>query len=46
VSFDYRITDAEDNLLAEGHTLHACVNREGKPVRISGILAKALSLEG
>ncbi|MCP4230226.1 MAG: acyl-CoA thioesterase [bacterium] len=45
VSFDYRIADAEDNLLAEGRTLHACVNLEGKPVRIKGILAKALDLD-
>lgn len=44
VSFDYRITDAEDNLLAEGRTRHACVNPEGKPIRISGILADSLNI--
>ncbi len=44
VSFDYRITDTDGKLLAEGSTLHACINPEGKPIRISGILAEALNV--
>jgi len=44
VSFDYRMTDTDGNLIAEGRTLHACINPEGKPIRISGKLAEALDI--
>jgi acyl-CoA thioesterase FadM len=31
--FDYRVTSAEVPI-ADGHTLHACVDRRGKVVRL------------
>ena len=34
IKFDYRIfSEDEKTLLAQGHTKHACLNREGKVVR-------------
>jgi len=44
IEFLYEIYDDGDTLLTEGKTAHACVNDEGKPVRISGVLAKALEI--
>lgn len=35
VRFDYRVVREEDDaLLAEGHTVHACIDREHKPRRL------------
>lgn len=35
VRFEYRVIRPEDGeLLAEGHTVHACVDREHRPVRL------------
>lgn len=34
VRFDYRITNQENILLVQGHTIHACLDREGKLVRL------------
>ena len=40
IKFDYRIFDqADDKLLARGHTKHACVNREGRVVRPPDFMA-------
>jgi acyl-CoA thioester hydrolase len=32
--FDYRITDQENGLIAEGYTVHACLDTEGRLVRV------------
>ncbi len=32
--FDYRILNQENELLAQGHTIHACLDGEGKLVRL------------
>jgi acyl-CoA thioester hydrolase len=32
--FDYRITDQENGLIAQGFTVHACLDREGRMVRL------------
>ncbi len=45
LSFTYKLEDDEGNLLAEGETLHACINAEGKPIRISGKLADSLDID-
>jgi len=34
--FDYRITNQENELLGQGYTVHACLDREGKLVRLPG----------
>jgi acyl-CoA thioester hydrolase len=40
--FDYRILSQENELLVEGYTVHACVDREGKIVRLPDVLYQAL----
>lgn len=40
--FDYRI-DSAGAVVAEGFTLHACVDREGKPTRLPAELRRLLS---
>lgn len=32
--FDYRITNQEKELLVQGYTVHACLDRDGKLVRL------------
>jgi acyl-CoA thioester hydrolase len=32
--FEYRIVNQENDLLAQGHTIHACLDRAGKLVRL------------
>jgi acyl-CoA thioester hydrolase len=32
--FDYRILNQENELLVEGHTVHACLDKEGKFARL------------
>ena len=44
--FGYRITrEADDALIAEGHTLHACVNDEGKVTRFPQAIRQLLRSE-
>lgn len=47
LTFRYRITREPDNeLLATGSTLHACVDRSGRPVRMPKVLIDALTGAG
>jgi acyl-CoA thioester hydrolase len=32
--FDYRITDQENGLIAQGFTVHACVDKDGRMIRL------------
>jgi acyl-CoA thioester hydrolase len=32
--FEYRIKDKESDLIAEGYTIHACLDRDGRLVRL------------
>jgi acyl-CoA thioester hydrolase len=32
--FDYRITDQENELIAQGYTVHACLDKDGRLVRL------------
>ncbi|HMK65496.1 MAG TPA: thioesterase family protein [Thermodesulfobacteriota bacterium] len=32
--FDYRITDQENGLIAQGFTVHACLDKDGRMVRL------------
>ena len=34
IRFDYRVVSEDGNLLVSGHTVHACVNSNQKPMRI------------
>jgi acyl-CoA thioester hydrolase len=34
VRFDYEVTSEDNNLLVNGHTIHACINSDNKPVKI------------
>lgn len=46
VRFCYRITrEADDGLVAEGHTLHACVDDEGKITRLPQEIRQLLRAE-
>jgi acyl-CoA thioester hydrolase len=40
--FDYRILNQGNDLLVEGYTVHGCVDREGKIVRLPEALYQAL----
>jgi acyl-CoA thioester hydrolase len=40
--FDYRILNQGNELLVEGFTVHGCVDREGKIVRLPEVLYQAL----
>jgi acyl-CoA thioester hydrolase len=40
--FDYRILSQGNELLVEGYTVHGCVDREGKIVRLPEVLYQAL----
>lgn len=41
--FDYRILNQESQLLMEGYTVHACIDQEGKIVRLPEVLYRVLS---
>lgn len=44
--FDYRVIREEDErLLAEGHTVHACIDRDHKPVKLPEPLLRLLEAE-
>ena len=45
VVFEYRLLDEDGRVLAEGHTEHGSVNRDGRPVRLSPDLVAALAPE-
>ncbi len=45
VVFGYRLRNEGGDLLAEGHTEHGSVNRDGRPVRLSPDLIEALAPE-
>lgn len=40
--FEYRIVREDGELLATGHTVHACVDRDGKVQRMPAALVEAL----
>ena len=40
--FDYRILNPEKDLLVQGYTVHACLDREGKLVRLPDALIPLL----
>lgn len=42
VRFDYRILNPEKDLLVQGYTVHACLDREGKLVRLPEVLTPLL----
>jgi acyl-CoA thioester hydrolase len=42
IRFDYRILSQGNDLLVEGYTVHGCVDREGKIVRLPEVLYQAL----
>ena len=42
IRFDYRILSQGNELLVEGYTVHGCVDREGKIVRLPEVLYQAL----
>ncbi len=43
--FDYEVYDDSGRLLAEGHTVHACLNSEERPTRLPGALKRLLQGE-
>ena len=43
IRFNYEVVDAEDKLLVSGHTVHACLNSDLKPVRIPTDLKEVIS---
>ncbi len=46
VRFEYRIFDEKGRLLVSGHTVHACLNADKKPVRIPQKLKEIIENEG
>jgi acyl-CoA thioester hydrolase len=47
VEFTYEVRrDGEDAILCTGHTLHACVNREGRPTALPEDVVKLLAPRG
>jgi len=42
IRFDYRILSQGNELLVEGYTVHGCVDRDGKIVRLPEVLYQAL----
>ncbi len=45
VRFDYRVFDEKGRLLVTGHTVHACLNANQKPVRIPAKLREIIALK-
>jgi acyl-CoA thioester hydrolase len=44
VRFAYEVRrESDDTLLATGHTLHACINRAGKPTRLPAPVVRLLA---
>ena len=47
IRFEYKVHKVgSDEVMALGHTVHVCVNREGKPTRAPDWLMKALEAAG
>lgn len=47
LTFSYEVRrENEETILCTGHTVHACINRDGKPTRIPEALTKLLADEG
>lgn len=42
IRFNYEVVDEADKLLVSGHTVHACLNSDLKPVRIPPDLKKVV----
>lgn len=42
VRFDYRVLDEDGKLLVEGHTVHACIGKQMKPMRLPSHLAEVI----
>ena len=43
IRFNYEVVDEEDKLLVSGHTVHACLNSDLKPVRIPPDLKEVIN---
>jgi acyl-CoA thioester hydrolase len=44
VRFDYRVVGEDGRLLVTGHTLHACINSDQKPIRIPAELKRVMEV--
>jgi acyl-CoA thioester hydrolase len=44
VRFDYRAVGEDGRLLVTGHTLHACINSDQKPIRIPAELKRVMEV--
>ena len=42
VRFDYRVLDEDGKLLVEGHTVHACIGDQMKPMRLPPHLTEVI----
>ena len=42
IRFDYEILSEENRLLVTGHTVHACINSDFKPVKIPSDMMKIM----
>lgn len=42
VRFEYRVLDEHGKLLVSGHTVHACINENMKPVRLPSQLKRVI----
>ncbi|MBW2063622.1 MAG: acyl-CoA thioesterase [Deltaproteobacteria bacterium] len=42
VRFEYRVLDEQGKLLVSGHTVHACINENMKPVRLPSQLKQVI----
>ena len=43
VRFEYEVISEDDNLLVKGHTVHACIDSNGKPVKIPSDIREIMS---
>ena len=41
--FNYRLLDPQERILATGYTVHVCMDRDGRMIRMPDFLAEALS---
>lgn len=46
IRFDYRVLDEGGKLLVDGHTVHACIGKHMKPIRIPSHLEKIIQEKG
>ena len=46
IRFEYRILSEENNLLVNGHTVHACINSNQKPIRIPAKMRRIIEEKG